>query len=167
MNDTSFNRIKQKATCISWFRAMAFLSIRYKRFKDGRKSIADDPRSGRPLTSTMDRNSGQQHGIIFKCFNNFWQMAEITTFPLISYKALGCKISLKLHFLYSNLELFLDNLGAVINEHGERFHKDISSMEKPYQGKWSPGMLADYCLTLKRDAPQARYRRKSTVTTFQ
>ncbi|UYV73422.1 hypothetical protein LAZ67_10003126 [Cordylochernes scorpioides] len=31
----------------------------YKRFKDGRKSIADDSRSGRPLTSTTDRNIGQ------------------------------------------------------------------------------------------------------------
>ncbi|UYV75185.1 hypothetical protein LAZ67_12002787 [Cordylochernes scorpioides] len=31
----------------------------YKRFKDGRKSIADDSRSGRPLTSTTNRNIGQ------------------------------------------------------------------------------------------------------------
>ncbi|UYV74034.1 hypothetical protein LAZ67_11001888 [Cordylochernes scorpioides] len=31
----------------------------YKRFKDGRKSLADDSRSGRPLTSTTDRNIGQ------------------------------------------------------------------------------------------------------------
>ncbi|UYV83332.1 hypothetical protein LAZ67_23000605 [Cordylochernes scorpioides] len=53
-----------------------------------------------------------------------------------------------IHFLFSNLELFPDNLGAVINEHGERFHQYISSMEKRYQGKWSPGMLADYCWTL-------------------
>ncbi|UYV81639.1 K02A2.6-like [Cordylochernes scorpioides] len=32
----------------------------YKRFKDGRKSIADESRSGRPLTSTTDRNIGSQ-----------------------------------------------------------------------------------------------------------
>ncbi|UYV77001.1 hypothetical protein LAZ67_14002780 [Cordylochernes scorpioides] len=31
----------------------------YKRFKDDRKSIADDSRSGRPLTSTRYRNIGQ------------------------------------------------------------------------------------------------------------
>ncbi|UYV76967.1 GVQW3 [Cordylochernes scorpioides] len=31
----------------------------YKRFKDGRKIIADDSSSGRPLTSTTDRNIGQ------------------------------------------------------------------------------------------------------------
>ncbi|UYV72250.1 hypothetical protein LAZ67_9002345 [Cordylochernes scorpioides] len=36
----------------------------YKRFKDGRKSIADDSRSGRPLTSTMDRNIGQVRDLI-------------------------------------------------------------------------------------------------------
>ncbi|UYV78645.1 hypothetical protein LAZ67_16002263 [Cordylochernes scorpioides] len=36
----------------------------YKRFKDDRKSIADDSRSGRPLTSTMDRNIGQVRDLI-------------------------------------------------------------------------------------------------------
>ncbi|UYV75878.1 hypothetical protein LAZ67_13001645 [Cordylochernes scorpioides] len=56
-----------------------------------------------------------------------------------------------------------DNLGAVSDKNGERFHQDISSMEKRYQGKWCPGILADYCCTLKRDVPQAKYRRKSTA----
>ncbi|UYV83148.1 hypothetical protein LAZ67_22002437 [Cordylochernes scorpioides] len=51
--------------------------------------------------------------------------------------------------------------------HGERFHQAISSMEKRYQGKWSPAMLADDCWALKRDLPQAKYRIKSTVTAFQ
>ncbi|UYV70672.1 hypothetical protein LAZ67_8000236 [Cordylochernes scorpioides] len=86
---------------------------------------------------------------------------------LFSYKTLECYMSLKIQFLHSHLDFFPDNLGAVGNEHGERFHQDISSMEKRYQGKWSPAMLADYCWTLKRDLPQAKYRRKSTVTTFQ
>ncbi|UYV73962.1 hypothetical protein LAZ67_11001610 [Cordylochernes scorpioides] len=65
-------------------------------------------------------------------------------------------MSLKIHFLHSHLDFFPENLGAVSDEHGERFHQDISSMEKRYQGKWSPGMLADYCWTLKRDVPEAR-----------
>ncbi|UYV71828.1 SETMAR [Cordylochernes scorpioides] len=64
-------------------------------------------------------------------------------------------MSLKIHFLHSHLDFFPDNLGAVSDEHGERFHQAISSMEKRYQGKWSPGMLSDYCWALKRDLPQA------------
>ncbi|UYV64132.1 hypothetical protein LAZ67_2006651 [Cordylochernes scorpioides] len=36
----------------------------YKRFKDGRKSIADDSKSGRPLTSITDRNIGQVGDLI-------------------------------------------------------------------------------------------------------
>jgi hypothetical protein len=63
-------------------------------------------------------------------------------------------MSLKVHFLDSHLEFFPENLGAVSVEHGERFHQDISNMEKRYQGKWSLSMLADYCWTLKRDVPQ-------------
>ncbi|UYV68012.1 Transposase [Cordylochernes scorpioides] len=42
-------------------------------------------------------------------------------------------MSLKIHFLHSHLDFFPDNLGAVSDEHGERFHQDISSMEKRYQ----------------------------------
>ncbi|UYV81741.1 hypothetical protein LAZ67_20002178 [Cordylochernes scorpioides] len=81
---------------------------------------------------------------------------DIVNDLLLSYKALGCNMSLKIHFLHSHLDFFPDNLGAVSDEHGERFHQDISSMEKRYQGKWSPVMLADYCWNLKRDLPQAK-----------
>ncbi|UYV79148.1 hypothetical protein LAZ67_17001251 [Cordylochernes scorpioides] len=92
---------------------------------------------------------------------------DIVNDLLLSYKALGCNMSLKFHFLHSHLYFFPDNLGAVSDEHGERFHQAISSMEKRYQGKWSPAMLADDCWALKRDLPQSKYRRKSTVTAFQ
>ncbi|UYV80826.1 hypothetical protein LAZ67_19001886 [Cordylochernes scorpioides] len=92
---------------------------------------------------------------------------EIVNDLLLSYEALGCNMSLKIHFLHSHLDFFPDNLGAVSDKHGERFHQDISSIEKRYQGKWSPSMLSDYCWTLKKDVPQAKYRRKYTVTTFQ
>jgi len=50
---------------------------------------------------------------------------------------------LKIHFLESHLDFFLENLGEVSDEHGERFHQDIMSMEKRYQGKWTSRMLAD------------------------
>jgi hypothetical protein len=38
---------------------------------------------------------------------------------LDSYLALGCNMSLKIHFLHSHLHFFPDNLGAVSDEHGE------------------------------------------------
>jgi hypothetical protein len=65
------------------------------------------------------------------------------------------------------LDFFPENLGAVSDEHGERFHQDTSNMEKRYQGKWSLSMLADYCWTLKRDVPQVTYSKKSTTAIFQ
>jgi hypothetical protein len=75
-------------------------------------------------------------------------------------------MSLKVHFLGSHLDFFPENLGAVSDEQGERFHQDIYNMEKRYQGKWSLSMLPDYCWTIKRDVPQATYSRKSTTVTF-
>ncbi|UYV69496.1 hypothetical protein LAZ67_6003799 [Cordylochernes scorpioides] len=59
---------------------------------------------------------------------------DIVNDLLLSYKALGCNMSLKIHFVHSHLDFFPDNLGAVSDEHGERFHQDISSMEMRYQG---------------------------------
>ena len=77
---------------------------------------------------------------------------------LKSYKALGCNMSLKIHF--PHLDFFPLSCGEVSDEHGERFHQDIAAMEKRYQGKWNPSMLADYCWTLVRVDPAAEYKRQ-------
>nr|XP_026485046.1 uncharacterized protein LOC113392716 [Vanessa tameamea] len=47
--------------------------------------------------------------------------------------------------LHSHLNFFKENLGTVSDEHGERFHQDITSIEKRFQGKRTTAMLADYC----------------------
>ncbi|UYV76035.1 hypothetical protein LAZ67_13002235 [Cordylochernes scorpioides] len=75
---------------------------------------------------------------------------DIVNDLLLSYKALGCNMSLKIHFLHSHLDFFPDNLGAVSDEHGERFHQDISSMEKRYQ---------DYKHSLEKNLGEAGYIR--------
>ena len=85
---------------------------------------------------------------------------------LTSYKAMGCNMSLKIHFLDSQLDFFPETLGEVSDEHGERLHQDTVPMEKRYQGKWTSSMLADCCWTLKREVSEAKYRRKSYPSTF-
>lgn len=80
---------------------------------------------------------------------------------LSCYQKLGCNMSLKVHFLHSHLDYFPENCGAVSDEHGERFHQDIQNMEKRYQGKWTSAMLADYCWTCIRDAPEVTYKRQA------
>jgi len=52
---------------------------------------------------------------------------------LHSYHRMGCRMSLKLHFLHSHLDFFPDNLGDVSDEHGERFHQNIATMEQRYR----------------------------------
>jgi hypothetical protein len=46
---------------------------------------------------------------------------------------------------------FPENMGAFSDEHGERFHHDISQTEKWYSGKWSANILADCCWSLVRE----------------
>jgi hypothetical protein len=62
-------------------------------------------------------------------------------------KILGCLMSLKIHFLNSQLDFFPENLSAVSEEQGERFHQDIKEMERRYQGRWNVNMMGDYCWT--------------------
>ncbi|GBL79492.1 hypothetical protein AVEN_92647-1 [Araneus ventricosus] len=75
-----------------------------------------------------------------------------------------CNMSLKIHFLDSHLEFFPENLGTLSDEHGERFHQDISNMGARYQWKWNPKMLADYCWILKMDIPQVKHSRQAKYT---
>ena len=70
-------------------------------------------------------------------------------------------MSLKIRFVHSHLDFFPENCGAVSDEYGERFHQDISLMEKRYQGKWNCAVLADYCWNLAMDAPPAEYKRQA------
>ena len=78
---------------------------------------------------------------------------------LSTYKTLGCKMSLKVHFLDSHLDFFHKNLGDVSDEHGERFHQDISVIESRYRGKWSVGMLADYCWPIQQNDLETQHKR--------
>jgi hypothetical protein len=68
---------------------------------------------------------------------------------------------MKMHFFHSHLGSFPVDCGAQIDEHGERFHQDISAMENRYKSEWSAAMLADYCWTVKRDAPEIQYKRQA------
>jgi hypothetical protein len=61
-----------------------------------------------------------------------------------SYKRMVCHMLLEVNFLDSHLGFFPENIGAVSDEHGKRFHQEISTMADRYQGQWSPSMLADY-----------------------
>ena len=87
------------------------------------------------------------------------QVAEL----LSSYKAMDVRMSLKIHFLHNHLNFFPQNLGAVSDEHGERFHQEISQIEQNYQGRWDPRMMGDYSWMLKRDSsiPLKRQRKSS------
>lgn len=83
-----------------------------------------------------------------------------------NFQNLGCLMSIKMHFLFSHMERFPENLGAVSDEQGERFHQDMRQMEERYQGRWDAVMLADYCWSLKRDNPAAAHTRKSRKRGF-
>ena len=85
---------------------------------------------------------------------------------LTQFHGLNVNTSLKLHFLHSHSDLFPGKLKSVSDEHGERFHQDIATIEKRYQGKWSTSSLADYCWSLIRDDPIKKHVRSSKRRTF-
>lgn len=78
---------------------------------------------------------------------------------MAAYKAQGCKMSLKVHFLHSHIDYFPENLGAYSEEMGERFHQDVRDIERRYQGRWDVNMLADYCWMLKRETKDGNRKR--------
>lgn len=64
---------------------------------------------------------------------------------LKAFQKLGCNMSIKIHFLFSHLDIFPDNLGGRSDKQGDQFHQDIKVMEERYLGKWDVNMIADYC----------------------
>ena len=78
---------------------------------------------------------------------------------LACFEALGCRMSLKVHFLRTNLDYFPQNLGDMSEEHGKRFHQDIKNLETRYQGQWNASVMAYYCRCLKRDCKSSEVAR--------
>ncbi|KAJ8880203.1 hypothetical protein PR048_016669 [Dryococelus australis] len=83
---------------------------------------------------------------------------ELANEIIIAYRNLGCNMSLKVHFLHLHLDSFPGNCSDVSDEQGERFHKDIT-IEKRYEGKLMPKMLADYCWNLTRNCKETEHKR--------
>lgn len=59
------------------------------------------------------------------------------------------RMSLKVHFLKDHLDFFHSDFGKVTDEHGERFHQTISTIEKRYCGRADARMMGDFCWLLK------------------
>jgi hypothetical protein len=74
---------------------------------------------------------------------------------LEAYRIIGINM---LHFLLFHLDFFPINLGDISDKCGERFHRDISTMEKRYQRKLNLILMGDYCCKLKREVPDVLYR---------
>ena len=86
---------------------------------------------------------------------------------LKSLEMIRCNISIKVHFLFSHLVDFPENLSDVSDEQGERFHhQDVKVMETRYQGRWNVNTMADYCWGLIRDCPDVVHARKSNKRKF-
>ena len=94
------------------------------------------------------------------------QYVQLVDKLLKTYETLGCRMSLKMHFLHSHLEFFPPNLGDVSDEHGERFHQDISLMESRYQGRFDSNMMGDYCWFLQRETSSEHKRKSKCLTHF-
>lgn len=90
------------------------------------------------FTSSMNKLETSAWLVFKKVTKNFLgnnkaeNYREIVEEMLEHFKALGCKMSVKVHFLYSHIDYFPNNLGAVSEEQGERFHQDIKTMETRY-----------------------------------
>lgn len=75
-------------------------------------------------------------------------------------------MSLKIHLLHSHLNFFPERPVDFSDEHGERFHQDISKIETRYNGKSILKMLSDYCWGLTT-ASQTVHKRKASRISFQ
>ena len=75
-------------------------------------------------------------------------------------------MSVKVHFLHSHLDKFLDNCSNVSNEQREQFHQNIKTMEERYQGWWEKQMIAGYCCSIKRDLHNVEHGRQSRKKFF-
>lgn len=110
-------------------------------------------------TKTFDEKLNEQELNAWICIknviHNFLGNKKADNYEILvadmmrAFKELKVDMSLKIHMLFSHLEFFPENLGEVSDEHGEKFHQEMSDMEKRFKGKPVVNMLAEYCWSIK------------------
>ena len=79
---------------------------------------------------------------------------------LTNFHALGAGISIKVHYLFSHLVNFPENLSDLSEEQGGAVSLDIKLMEERYQGRLDSHMMANYCWSLMRNYDQQSHKQK-------
>ena len=93
--------------------------------------------------------------------NKAREYAEVVNNMLTAFRNLGCNMSVKMHYLFSHMDRFPENLGSMKDEQGERdCIRTSKEIETRYQGRWDAVMMADYCWNLKRDLPAAEHSKE-------
>ena len=85
--------------------------------------------------SELEKNSWSSSKDLVKNFlgnKRAQNYTEIAQKLLQNYKALGCNMSIKLHFLHSHLLAFQKNLDEVSDEQFEKFHFDLKVIKERY-----------------------------------
>ncbi|KAJ8677421.1 hypothetical protein QAD02_013208 [Eretmocerus hayati] len=84
---------------------------------------------------------------------------------LDNFRRMEVNQSLKIHMLDSHLDFFPNNLGAVSDEIGERFHQEIADLGSRYNVEKSVNMLADHVWNMIFEE-SSTHGRKSARTSF-
>ncbi|XP_076804684.1 uncharacterized protein LOC143448723 [Clavelina lepadiformis] len=168
-----FKALTTESNCFNYL-VWAFLGLSIQKIKAGvfdgpqiRQLNKDERFSG--SMSELEENAWLSYKNLVKGFlgnTRAENYIEIVLKLLESYRELGCNMSIKMQFLHSHFPNSPENLAAVSDKQGERFHQDLKVMEERYQGRWDLQMLADYCWSIKRECPQLEHARKSYKRKF-
>ena len=96
-----------------------------------RKLLKDNNFEG--LLNVSEKNAWVSFKLTVEQFlgnNKFPNYVKVIDDLIEHYEQMGCRMSLKLKFLHSHLNLFPENLVEMSDEHGERFHQKIMNMEQ-------------------------------------
>ena len=149
------NALDKGGDCFTYL-CLAFPGLTMEMLKAG---IFDGPQIWQLIRDPVFKNSMNEVELeVWKAFvlvmKNFFgnnkarNYAELVNNMLTTFRNLGCNMSVKMHYLFTHMDRFPENLGSMSDEQGKRFHQDLKDMETRYQGCWDAVMIADYSLPL-------------------
>ena len=128
--------LKKDGDCFTYL-CQAFPGLKMEKLKVG---IFDSPQIRQLIRDPEFENSMNEvelkawkaFVLVVKNFlgnNNARSYTELVNIILTAFRNLGCNMSLKMHYLFSHMDRFPENLGSMSDEQGETFHQ-----------RWTPGL---------------------------